>query len=190
MRVTGGVSRGVTLRSPRSEGVRPTTDLVRSALFNILAGYGLEEAKVVDLYAGTGSLGIEALSRGAAHADFVEMDRRQVEVVRENLRTTKLAERAAVHQGDVRRVIEELRGPYDFVLMDPPYTQPFPSDVVERIGSLGLLADEGVAVVGHASRVEAPVRLGAMVRWQDRRYGDSSLAFYRVADPAEEAVWA
>jgi 16S rRNA (guanine(966)-N(2))-methyltransferase RsmD len=167
--------------------VRPTTDRVRSALFNILAGYGLEDARVVDLYAGTGSLGIEALSRGAAHADFVEMDRRQVEVIRENLRATKLAERGTVHQGDVRKIIEQLAGPYDFVLMDPPYTQPFPAEVVERVGALGLLAAEGMAIVGHASRVASPERLGVLDRWQDRRYGDSSLAFYRTANPETEA---
>ena len=142
----------------------------------------------MDLYAGTGSLGIEALSRGAAHADFVELDRRQAEVVRENLRDTKLADGATVHQGDVRRVIEQLTGPYDFVLMDPPYTQPFPADVVERIGELGLLAEDGMAVVGHASRVVAPERLGVMKRWQDRRYGDSSLAFYHVAQSERVAA--
>lgn len=185
VRVTGGVAGGTTLRSPKAPGVRPTTDRVRSALFNILAGYGLEGARVVDLYAGTGSLGIEALSRGAEHADFVELDRRQVEVVRENLRDTKLADRATVHQGDVRRVIERLESPYDFVLMDPPYTQPFPAEVVERIGTRGLLAEDGMAIVGHASRVEAPERLGVMHRWQDRRYGDASLAFYSVAEAKE-----
>lgn len=157
-------------------------------MFNILASYGLEDAKVVDLYAGTGSLGIEALSRGAAHADFVEMDRRQAEVIRENLRVTKLAVRATVHHGDVRRVIEHLAGPYDFVLMDPPYTQPFPADVVERIGALELLAEEGIAVVGHSSRVEAPERLGVMAKWQDRRYGDSSLAFYSAVEREEVAA--
>lgn len=182
MRVTGGVAGGTTLRSPRSPGVRPTTDRVRSALFNILAGYGLEEARVVDLYAGTGSLGIEALSRGAAHADFVEADRRQVDVIRDNLNDTKMADRATVLRNDVRKAIEDLRGPYDFMLMDPPYTQPFPNDVVERIGDLGLLGEDGIAIVGHASRVEAPERLGVLERWQDRRYGDASLAFYRTAE--------
>ena len=74
------------MRSPKSPGVRPTTDLVRTALFNILATYGVEDSRVVDLFAGTGALGIEALSRGAAHADFVEVDRRQVNVIRENLK--------------------------------------------------------------------------------------------------------
>lgn len=180
MRVTGGLVGGMTLRSPRTAGVRPTTDRVRSALFNILGGYGLEETRVVDLYAGTGSLGIEALSRGAAHADFVETDRRQVDVIHGNLGDTKLANRATVLRADVRRAIEELKGPYDFMLMDPPYTQPFPNDVVERIGKLGLLHKEGIAIVGHASRVAAPGRLGVLERWQDRRYGDASLAFYRI----------
>ena len=178
MRVTGGVARGVPLQSPRSPGVRPTTDLVRTALFNVLAGYGLEEARVADLYAGTGSLGIEALSRGAAHADFVEADRRQVNVIRANLATTKLAERADVLTADVWQALGSLRGPYDFVLMDPPYTEPFPEDVVTRIGELGMLATDGIAIAGHASRVAAPERCGSLVRWQDRRYGDSSLAFY------------
>jgi 16S rRNA (guanine966-N2)-methyltransferase len=183
VRVTGGVAGGTNLRSPKSPGVRPTTDRVRSALFNILAGYGLEETRVVDLYAGTGTLGIEALSRGAAHADFIELDRRQVDVIRENLRLTKLDDRATVHRGDVRQAIETLTaaGRYDYVLMDPPYTEPFPVDVVERIGAIGMLVGDGIAIVGHASRVRAPERCGVLERWQDRRYGDATLAFYRVS---------
>ena len=180
MRVTGGVARGTTLRSPRSRGVRPTTDLVRSALFNILAAYGVEDSRVADLFAGTGAVGIEALSRGAAHADFVEVDRAQVRVIQENLEVTKLSDRGTVLLGDVRKVLGELAGGYDFILMDPPYTQPFPSDVVERIGDERLLGEDGIAVVGHASRVDAPERCGPMLKWQDRRYGDASLAFYRL----------
>lgn len=182
MRVTGGLAGGMNLQSPRSPGVRPTTDRVRSALFNILSGYGLEETRIVDLYAGTGSVGIEALSRGAAHSDFVEVDRRQVEVIRDNLTSTKMADRAMVLRDDVLKAIERLHGPYDFMLMDPPYTEPFPVNVVVRIGELKLLGEDGIAVVGHASRVKAPERLGPLERWQDRRYGDCSLAFYRVAE--------
>lgn len=184
VRVTGGTARGVPLRSPTAPGVRPTTDRVRAALFSILTGYGIEDAIVADLYAGTGSLGIEALSRGAAHADFVEADRRQVEVIRANLTTTKLAANARVHAAKVEDALPRLAASesrrYDFLLMDPPYTKPFPADVVERIGALGLLAEEGIAVVGHASRVQAPEACGRMVRTQDRRYGDASLAFYEV----------
>ena len=179
MRVTGGAARGVRLHSPRAPGVRPTTDRVRTALFNVLAG-SIEAAVVADFYAGTGSLGIEALSRGAEHADFVEADRRQMDVIRANVRAAKVADRANIVHADVERALDGLRRRYDLVLMDPPYTQPFPARVVERIGELGLLAGDALVVVGHASRVEAPEACGTLVRDQDRRYGDSSLAFYRV----------
>ena len=188
VRVTGGVAGGIRLQSPRSPGVRPTTDLVRSALFNILATFGIEDAVVADLYAGTGSLGIEALSRGAAHADFVEADRRQVDVIQSNLSITKLAGHATVLHSSVERALDTLRGPYDLMLMDPPYTQPFPEAVVARIGELSLLVPGGIAVAGHASRVAAPDRCGAMARWQDRSYGDSTLAFYRVDPSVDEGV--
>jgi 16S rRNA (guanine966-N2)-methyltransferase len=179
VRVTGGTVGGTTLRPPKSPGVRPTTDRVRSALFNILSTYGVEGSRAIDLFAGTGALGIEALSRGAAHADFVEIDRKQVDVIQENLKVTKFTDYGTVLQGDVRKVLDQLSPGYDFILMDPPYTQPFPADVVERIGEANLLAGDGIAIVGHASRVEAPERCGSMQRWQDRRYGDASLAFYR-----------
>lgn len=135
---------------------------------------------MADLYAGTGSLGIEALSRGAAHADFVEADRRQVAAIRANLTTTRLSERARVHQAKVEDALPRLGKEYDFLLMDPPYTQPFPTDVVTRVAELGMLAEGGIAIVGHASRVEAPETCGRLVRMQDRRYGDASLAFYEV----------
>ena len=184
------MARGVTLRSPRSPGVRPTTDRVRTALFSILAAHGLEGAVVADFYAGTGSLGIEALSRGAARADFVEADRRQSAVVRANLLVTKMAERATVVPMSVEKFLERLGKRldkrYDLLLMDPPYTQPFPAQVVARIGELDLLAAGGMAVVGHAARVQAPEVCGSLLRVQDRRYGDSALAFYHRPDQERE----
>lgn len=185
MRVTGGEARGTSLQSPQAPGVRPTTDRVRSALFNILAAEGIEDAAVIDLYAGTGSLGIEALSRGATHADFVEADRRQVAVIRANLMATKTANRANVIQSTVENALGRLLIRYDFILMDPPYKEPFPAGVIEKIGDLDLLAEEGLAIVGHATREKAPGRCGRLVRTQDRRYGDSSLAFYVVANSEE-----
>ena len=187
MRVTGGAARGVRLRSPKVAGVRPTTDRVRSALFNILAPHGLEGALVADLYAGTGSVGIEALSRGAARVDFVEVDRRQAEDIRLNALAAKVADRAVVVRSDADSAVERLDGPYDFVLMDPPYREPFPAAIVARIGTRGLLAEDAIVVVGHPSRVPPPGRCGGLSLSQDRRYGDSSLAFYEVAsDPPNE----
>ena len=130
------------------------------------------------MYAGTGSLGIEALSRGAARAEFVEADRRQVADIRANTVAAKVADRATVHQGDVIAVLGRLKGPYDLVLMDPPYRDPFPVALVERCASSELLAPAGRVVVGHPSRVAPPPSCGALTLAQDRRYGDSSLAFY------------
>lgn len=177
LRVTGGSARGVPLASPKAPGVRPTTDRARSALFNILARRGTEGARAADLFAGTGSLGIEALSRGAASAAFVEADRRQTAVIEANLQTTGFADKAEVIAERAERALPRL-GPRDLVLMDPPYAQPFPAGLIARIGAEGVLAEGGVLVCGHASRVPAADRCGDLVKRDDRRYGDSSLAFY------------
>ncbi len=183
MRVTGGTARDTPLRSPRRPGVRPTMDRVRSALFNILAPLGVEDATVVDMFAGTGSLGIEALSRGAAHVDFVEASTEQCADIEANLVAAKVGDRATVHSLTVQRSLEVLLQPYDIVLMDPPYADPFPTEVVAQLEARGLLNPNAVVVVGHASRVPSPDRCGGMARWQDRRYGDSSLAFYSRSAP-------
>ena len=180
MKVVGGSARGVPLRSPRSPGVRPTMDRVRAALFSILAPWGMEGAVVADLYAGTGSLGIEALSRGAEHADFVEANARQCADIRANLEATKLGYRARVWHMSVDGALEQLGRTYNFILMDPPYREPFPVQVLDQVVELGLLQPQGLAVVGHSSRTPSPDRRGSLTRWQDRRYGDSSLAFYTL----------
>lgn len=184
MRVTGGTARGVPLLSPTAAGVRPTTDRVRSALFSILASFGIEGMDVADFFAGTGSLGIEALSRGAASADFVEKNAQQARAIRANLVATKLTALARVHHMTAEQAAEHLSGPWHLVLMDPPYAQPFPASVVSRLAGRGLLTANGIIVVGHASRMPVPEACGALTRWQDRRYGDSSLAFYRLAEAA------
>ena len=163
--------------------MRPTTDRVRSALFNILAPYGIEDALVADLFAGTGSLGIEALSRGAARSGFVEADRRQVAVIRANLQAAGFADRADVHAARAEDALDRL-GRCDFLLMDPPYTQPLPAALIARIGEAGLLRDGGILVCGHATRTPAGDRCGALAKWDDRRYGDVSLAFYSREEAA------
>ncbi len=176
------------LRSPTRPGVRPTTDKVRGALFNILAPLGIQDAVVADFYAGTGSIGIEALSWGAAHADFVEADVRQCADIRASLATTRFAEQARVWHMSVERALGVLDRAYDLVLMDPPYRDPFPAPVLERLEEAGLLLPNATVVVGHASRVPSPSRCGALARWSERRYGDSSLAFYSlqpVGEPVE-----
>ena len=184
MRVAGGAARGFKLRSLRRTAVRPTTDLVRNAIFSIL-GPWVEESEAIDLYAGTGTLGIEALSRGARHVDFVEVNARQCAVIKANLLATGFSHRARVIHRRVEKALASLEGPYDLVLLDPPYTQPFPAPVLERLGvGSRLLRSDCQVVVGHSRRVSPGEQYGRLHLAQDRRYGDTSVAFYEVAEVA------
>ena len=139
MRVVGGSARGVRLISPRGSGTRPTMDLVRGALFNILTPLGIEDALVMDLFAGTGSLGIEALSRGALHTDFVESSSQQCSDILGSLNATKLTQKAKIWHTTVEKALEQMRGKYDLVLMDPPYKDPFPATILHKLQELSLI---------------------------------------------------
>jgi len=179
MRVIGGSAKGRQLKGPRGPGTRPTSDLVRGAMFDILRAMGTDFPRVLDLYAGTGALGIEALSRGADWCDFVERGYRARETIRENLAHTDLAGKAAVHALSARQVPERLRGPYTLVLADPPYNDERALEDVERVATSPLLAPGAVLVLEHSRRREAPPVLGGRRLLQSRRHGDTCVSFYR-----------
>ena len=120
MRVIAGEAGGRQLKGPPRSGVRPTTDRVREAIFEVLHSHGYEPARVLDLYSGTGALGIEALSRGAELCHFVEADNKASDVVRENLMRTRLLDRGKVLPMPVARAVSRLPGTYDLVVADPP----------------------------------------------------------------------
>ena len=169
--------------APRGRETRPTSDRVREALFSALGN--VAGATVLDLYAGTGALGIEALSRGAAHALFVERDRAALAVLRENLRALSLEPRTAIIALPVDRALAEVarRGPYHLLLVDPPYADV--AAAVDLVGNLvGRGAVDGAAriVVEHASRDEAPEH-PALELEDTRRYGDTAVSRYVVATP-------
>ncbi len=178
MRVIGGVAGGMTLKGPPRSGVRPTTDRVREAIFDVLAARDAPMDRVLDLYSGTGAMGIEALSRGAEHCDFVEADARAADVVRENLRRTRLAERGTVLPLPVARAVSRLQGPYDLVVADPPYEYDRAEAEITAVVDAGLLAAEGTVVVEHSSRHHWPETLGGLVRSFNRRYGDTNVSIY------------
>lgn len=178
MRVIAGVLGGRSLVAPRGQGTRPTSDRVREALFNVLGD--VTGAVVLDLYAGTGALGIEALSRGATRAAFVESGRPALASLRSNLEALGLTASSAIVASPVLRAVRGLSsyGPFDLVLADPPY-----ANLVEAVEALELAAaqcaDRARIVLEHASRDAAPVPAGLI--WQaTRRYGDTSLSFYSV----------
>ncbi len=180
MRVVGGRAKGLRLKGAVSANTRSTTERVRAAIFNILHGELYQEGRVLDLFAGCGGLGIEALSRGAAWADFVELDRRQCQVIRSNLQTTGFTAHAQVPCSDVTRSLDMLSGAYQLVLMDPPYAMQNLDPFLERLGQeAGLVADGGIVVVGHSRFLELRPQYCTLRRTSIRRYGDNVVEFYQ-----------
>jgi 16S rRNA (guanine966-N2)-methyltransferase len=136
-------------------------------------------SRVLDLYAGTGALGIEALSRGADWCDFVERDKRACQTIRENLAQTGLAARAAVHALSARQVADRLRGPYALVLADPPYDDERALEELERVAASPVVAPGAVLVIEHSRKREPAPALGGRLLRQTRRHGDTCVSFYR-----------
>ena len=177
MRVVAGEAKGRRIGSLRRLGARPTTQRVRTALFSILESFGMEGKRVIDLYAGTGTLGIEALSRGACQADFVEVSSRRCSLMRDTLRSLDYSGIASVHCMKVEKAIKSLGKSYDFVLMDPPYTL---GPVHDVLGKVVALAKEGALVVaGHSSRHTLEPKYKGLELIQERRYGDTVCSIYR-----------
>ena len=178
MRVTGGSARGRRLKAPPA-GVRPTSDKVRAAIFDALEAQGVDDSRVLDLYAGSGALGIEALSRGAGFCDFVERSAQHAAVVRENLSLAGESERGRVHRCGVERVPERLQGPYSLILADPPYDDAAAPAALERVAQSPLVAADATLVLEHSSRREAPEAFGPLRLSWSRRYGDTQVSIYR-----------
>ena len=176
VRVIAGTARGRGLKSPKGESVRPTSDKVRGALFSILLSRRrIEGVAVLDLFAGTGALGIEALSRGAGRAVFVEKDTRTAKIVEENLVLTGLVERAQVIRADAERLDLPALGRFDFVFADPPYALVQKSRAVAALEAL--LADGAVAIVEHDVKLPPPVPSG-LEAFDAREYGSTGITFF------------
>ena len=178
MRVIGGSARGLVLRGPERPA-RPTSGRVREALFAMLESAGADFERVVDLYAGSGALGIEALSRGAGHCVFVERDRPACTLIRANLQRARMEDRAVVVVGSVGRWRAESDERLTLVLADPPYDDARAWSDIER--SLeGALEPGAMIALEHAARVEPPSALLVTPLWRRRRHGDSAIAIYRA----------
>jgi 16S rRNA (guanine966-N2)-methyltransferase len=176
MRIVRGSHGGRVLRAPHGAATRPTSEKVREAIFNILPDVG--GMQVLDLFAGSGALGIEALSRGATHATFVDQAKPALSVIRHNLRELGLEDRATVLAGDAvalgaRHVPAS---PWQLVFVDPPYR----SDLALRaVQTLAHLAPGAVVVLEHDRHNAPPDEVGSLVRTDQRRYGDTLVSFFR-----------
>jgi 16S rRNA (guanine966-N2)-methyltransferase len=191
MRVIAGALKGRRLKTPSWQGLRPTSDTLRETLFNVLAPR-VGAARVLDGFAGTGGLGIEALSRGAAQVTFLERDARAQALIAENLARCGIAEGYAIIRASLDRGLETLRSrpgfsPFDIVLLDPPYDQAVETMLEALTGADSVLAPDGLVVLEHARRQPAPSRAGRLVLTRRLVSGDSALAFYqRQADLKSE----
>ncbi len=188
LRITGGKARGLRLRSPVSKGIRPTTDRIRSAIFSILRNQVADSPKVLDLYAGTGSFGIEALSRGAAQADFVEQNRAQCVAIKENLKFTGFTDLGRVYCGLVERLMTTVSGPYDLVFLDPPYDSTSATRVMERLGDPGTTLNfEALVCLEHRWSRSPAFQYGHLSLMTHRRYGDTGIAIYSLGDRNDDS---
>ena len=180
MRITGGFHRGRKLRTPKAAGLRPTTERVRGAIFSILGQETCRGARVLDLYAGTGIMGIEALSRDASSADFVEVDGKLVRQIRDNLDDMSLSGKSRVYRAKVENVLGRLGGGYDLVFSDPPYRLDVWDQLMGAVGERGFVNEGGVVVLEYRFGTDVSETYGVLRQDMNRRYGDTAIAVYRT----------
>lgn len=190
MRITGGLFRSRALKAPRGTATRPTSDRVREALFSMLVASELlgEHVRVLDLYAGTGALAFEALSRGAASAVLVESGREAVAIIRQNARALGLESRVTLFDAKVERALARIDGRFGVVFLDPPYADVRAPAFGSVLAAAAALVDvDGALVLEHASTDDSPEIAGLDVD-RSRRYGDTTVTLYRAAPKSTAEV--
>jgi len=178
MRVITGTARGRRLKELEGMETRPTTDRVKEGLFSALQ-FDIEGRKVLDLFAGTGQLGIECLSRGAASAVFVERRADAVKLIRENLKTTELTANAKVVSGDSMEYLKGIREKFDIIFLDPPYEAGLLEVAISHIAKFDILTPHGIIVAEHPAGRTMPVLANPYRVWRTYRYGKIALTLYR-----------
>lgn len=176
MRVITGIARGRSLKTLDGEEVRPTTEKVKEALFSMIQ-FEIEGRRMLDLFAGSGQMGIEALSRGAAYATFIDMSRTSVDIVKKNLLSTGLERNAAVLQTDALTFLKNCRDEFDIIFMDPPYSKGLLQSALpyaERV-----VSDYGVIICEHPYGEELPGETGRFSVYREYKYGKLALTVYR-----------
>ena len=178
MRVITGKARGVQLKTPEGMLTRPTADRVKEALFSII-NFDIPGASVLDLFGGTGQLGIEALSRGAEKAVFVDAREDACKIIRENLRRTKLETQGRVVRGDYLDYLKRCKEKFDIILLDPPYAEVFLENALNCIAEIDILQSGGIIVTERPLGKELVCEFEGYTRSKDYKYGNTLLTLYR-----------
>ena len=180
MRVITGSARGVQLKTPEGMVTRPTTDRVKEAMFSIIH-FDIPGAQVLDLFGGTGQLGIEALSRGAKSAVFVDAGEPACRLIRENLKRTRLEQQGKVVRSDYLTYLERAKEQFDIILLDPPYAEVFLENALNKITEIDILRTGGIIVAERPLGKELPWEYQGYERSKDYKYGNTLLTIYRKA---------
>ncbi|HEM3940465.1 TPA: 16S rRNA (guanine(966)-N(2))-methyltransferase RsmD [Streptococcus suis] len=177
MRIVSGSYGGRPLKTLDGKTTRPTSDKVRGAMFNMIGPY-FEGGRVLDLYAGSGGLSIEAISRGMESAVLVERDRRAQAIIRENIAMTKEADKFQLLAMEARRALNSVEGPFDLVFLDPPYAEQEIEDVITELCRRDLLADDVMVVCETDKAISLPEEIAELGIWKEKLYGISKVTVY------------
>ncbi len=191
MRIIGGDAKGRTIYAPNQDRVRPTSDGIKESLFNIL--HPIAGRSFVDLFAGSGNVGLEALSRGAAKVIFVEKNAVMVNAIKRNLRDLAVGENFEIMAVEAAKGIRKLQNKgetVDFLFADPPYDRGFVGEIFHSLSGRNLIGEEGILIIQHSVREDADGRYtGDFVLTDRRRYGDTHLSFFKIKEKEQERIW-
>ena len=186
MRVISGSVRGLKLNTPTNNDIRPTTDRVKEAMFNVIASE-IYDSIVFDMFSGSGALGIEALSRGAKKSYFCDKNRQSIEVLKKNIEKTRFEDRSNVTVGDYKVAIDMLKKNNircNLIFVDPPYYEGYFEEVLKSIVENEILEDDGVIVVEHDAKTDIPEIFG-LEKFKEKKYGITKLSFYTLEEDDE-----
>lgn len=183
MRVTGGLARGMPIKAPKGMHTRPTSDKVREAMFETLGGH-VVDAKVLDLFAGSGALGIEALSRGAGHVVFVDNSTQATRIINDNLKKTGFSEKGRIIRADFRLAIKKLENTgekFDLMFIDPPYEGGLCEEVAAHLDKHPIAHRDTIVVVEHFKKAKLPRSISGIPLVRTRSYGQTALSYFSVS---------
>jgi 16S rRNA (guanine966-N2)-methyltransferase len=179
MRIISGRFKGRKLHAFKADHVRPTTDRIKENIFNIAAG-NIPDARVLDLYSGTGNLGLEALSRGAKSVDFVENHRASVQIILKNIELLGVEDEVEIHRMEALEFLTRRKGePFDIILADPPFPSRICAETIKKCGESAAAGPETLVIIEHSKQEPLEPQIGAMECIDTRQYGDKFLSFYR-----------
>ena len=186
MRVITGSARGVRLQAPKGMDTRPTLDQVKEAIFSVIQ-FEVEGRRVLDLFAGSGQMGIEALSRGASGAVFVDMRADACAVVKANLEKTRLSERAQIVRSDYQSYLRRCRDKFDLIFLDPPYAEIFLENAMKSISEIDILSESGIIICERPAEKKLAAQFGTLSVSREYRYGRAAVSIYRKTQEQDGA---